>query len=92
MIRLNVFMRLNDLADKEKVVALAQKLVEASRKDKGCVAYDVFASETLPRNLMICETWKSVEDLDAHGATEHFQRIVPQLEELAPMKAERFDF
>ena len=72
MIRLNVFLAVADNKAKETVKKLGAELVAASRKDKGCVAYDMFESTTIPANLMICETWASEEDLAAHMAAPHF--------------------
>lgn len=92
MIRLNVFFRLEKEENCKAFTEAAKELVELSVKDNGCVAYDVFESLTKPKNLMICETWKTREDLDAHMASEHFKRIVPQLQQLAEMKLEEFTF
>lgn len=91
MIRLNVFIRV--AADKRsEVVALAKELVEASVKDNGCVAYDLFESATRPEVLMICETWQDDACLQEHTAAEHFTRLVPAIRALTEMKTERFEF
>lgn len=66
-----------------KALGLAQELVEASRKDGGNIDYDIYQSQTTPTNLMIFETWKDQPSLDVHSSTEHFTRIVPQLQEMA---------
>ena len=103
MIRLNVFIRVKEVEkEKEKlkgyeekreaVLAAAKELVTASQKDKGCIAYDVFESATRHDVLMICETWKDAEALSAHEHTPHFMTLVPQIEELAEMKIEKFEF
>ncbi len=60
-------------------VNLAKELVEASRKEEGCVQYDLLQSESDSALLVILETWASAEVLDVHSASEHFTRIVPQL-------------
>lgn len=91
MIRLNVFVRV-DAEHRAEVLKIAEELVAASLKDDGCIAYDVFASATRPDVLMICETWRDVESLDEHSASAHFTRLVPQIEKLAQMKLERFEF
>jgi quinol monooxygenase YgiN len=41
---------------------------------------------------MICETWQTQEDLDAHMNSAHFKRIVPELQKYGPMKIEQFAF
>lgn len=77
---------------REAVLVAAKELVTASQKDKGCIAYDVFESATRHDVLMICETWKDAEALSAHEHTPHFMTLVPQIEELAEMKIEKFEF
>lgn len=92
MIRLNVFILLGDVERKDALKAVATELVEKSRHDKGCIAYDLFESATIDKHLMICETWASEKELEAHMATEHFQRLVPKIEELGTMTLEKFNF
>lgn len=92
MIRLNVFLAVADDKAKEAVKKLGAELVAASRNDKGCIAYDMFESTTVPANLMICETWASEEDLAVHMAAPHFTSLVPQIEQYAPLKLEKFTF
>lgn len=92
MIRLNVFLKLENEQNKDALKAIAAELVEKSRSDKGCVAYDLFESTTINSHLMICETWQTREDLEMHADAEHFKRLVPRIQELASMKLEEFVF
>lgn len=92
MIRLNVFLLLEDVQRKAAVRFVGTELVEKSRHDKGCIAYDLFESTTVDNHMMICETWASEEDLKAHMATEHFRTLVPKLEEIATLTMEKFNF
>lgn len=93
MIRLNAFARLEDGARRGELLAAAAELVKLSRKEKGCVAYDFFASETNARNFMFCETWADDAALQAHAASDHFIRLVAAIEAICgPLKLERFDF
>ena len=91
MIRLNVFIQVEE-KNHEAVVAAAQKLVAASLKDNGCVAYDLFQSATRSDVLMICETWADAASLAAHEASSHFTTLVPEIQKLAAMKLEKFEF
>ena len=68
------------------------ELVGLSLHDKGCISYDLLGSLTNDDRLMIVETWESREDLKAHMDTEHFKRLVPELERLSTMTLEEFDF
>ena len=91
MIRLNVFIQ---VYAENRVVFMdaARKLVAASLTDKGCIAYDIFESATRPDVLMICETWADDASLSAHQQAPHFTTYVPQIQALAAMKTERFEF
>lgn len=91
MIRLNVFVKVNG-ENRSAVLGKAKELVAASLKDEGCVAYDIFESATRADVLMICETWKDDASLTAHQNAPHFTSLVPQIEALAEMKLERFEW
>ena len=93
MIRLNAFARLESGSRRGELIAAATELVKLSRQEKGCVAYDFFASETNAQNFMFCETWADQTALDAHAASEHFIRLVATIEEVTgPLKLEKFTF
>lgn len=93
MIRLNAFARLESGNRRGELIAAAAELVKLSRQEKGCVAYDFFASETSAQNFMFCETWIDQTALDAHAASEHFIRLVATIEEITgPLKLEEFTF
>lgn len=92
MIRLNVFFLVEKSENRRPLVDAATELVELSLHDKGCVAYDIFGSLTQDNIFMICETWRTRADLEAHIASAHFKRLVPRLQELATMTMEKFDF
>lgn len=91
MIRINVFIQVEE-SGKAKFLELAKELVEKSLTDVGCVAYDLFESSTRPNIFIICETWESEAALKAHSTAEHFVRLLPQIEEYATMKIEKFQF
>lgn len=91
MLRLNCFIRVS-AENREEVLSAAKRLTEASLKQDGCVAYDVFASATRSDVLMICETWRDQEALDAHSASDVFVKEVGFMKSLAEMKLEVFSF
>lgn len=91
MLRLNCFISVLP-ENRETVLKYACKLTEASLKQDGCIAYDIFSSETRPQVLMICETWKNQESLDAHSASEVFVELVGKMKALAEFKTEIFEF
>lgn len=90
MIRLNVFIRTAE-SDREELVRTAKELVAASLADEGCIAYDLYESATRRDVLMICETWRDAAALAAHEQAPHFTTLVPRIQRLGEMKAERFD-
>jgi quinol monooxygenase YgiN len=92
MIRVNAFFLVEKSDNKQPLIDAAVELVEISRNDHGCVAYDLFTSQTIDKHLMICETWRSKEDLENHMNSDHFKRIVPTLQKLATMSIEEFNF
>ena len=51
-------------------------LVGPSRSDHGCIAYDLFASESTPGTFVTVERWQSQEDLDAHMASSHLAEAI----------------
>jgi len=83
---------LEDVQKKEAFKFVGTELVERSRHDKGCIAYDLFESTTVDNHMMICETWATEEDLKAHMQTDHFLDLVPKLQKIATMSIEKFNF
>lgn len=91
MLRLNCFIKVSE-ENKAEVLAAAKRLTEASLKQTGCVAYDVFESATRPDVMMICETWQDQTALDAHSASDVFTKEVGKIRDLSEMKLESFSF
>ncbi|MDE7419969.1 MAG: antibiotic biosynthesis monooxygenase [Muribaculaceae bacterium] len=92
MIRLNVSMIVETSENRDKLVDKATELVEFSLRDKGCISYDLYKSTTNDDRYLILETWESEEDLKAHMASDHFKRLVPEIEKCSTMTLEKFDF
>ena len=64
----------------EGFVAVVDELIEQTHaNDAGCIAYALFRDKADPQHLTVIEEWESQELLDAHSASEHFARLVPQL-------------
>ena len=55
-----------------EVAALFAKLTEASRKEPGCVMYQVHRHKTDSRRFFIYEQYKDDAALEAHRASPHF--------------------
>ncbi len=54
------------------VVSVFSKLSEASRKEPGCLLYQVHRHKTDPRRFFIYEQYKDDAALEAHRAAPHF--------------------
>jgi len=62
----------------DEFLAAAQELVaQTHANDAGCLAYDLCRDTADPLHLTVIEEWESQEALDAHIASDHFQRLFP---------------
>jgi len=57
-------------------------LVAPSRKDAGCLNYDLHASLDEPGKFIFHENWATRPHHEAHVATPHIQALLPRIEEL----------
>ncbi|MBP7071892.1 MAG: antibiotic biosynthesis monooxygenase [Clostridia bacterium] len=71
-----------------KILELSAEMVEKTVKEEGCIKYELFQDIKAPEVLVIIEEWESEEALSRHMASEHFTRIVPQLNELREKASE----
>jgi quinol monooxygenase YgiN len=55
----------------EPFVEAAYVLIDAARREPGCIYYDLHASVTDPDRLMCYEQWNDREAFDGHLATPH---------------------
>lgn len=67
---------------KEDYLKLIAELVQATRKEEGCIAYALYEDINDPLTLTIIEEWRDQEAIDLHSNTEHFLRIVPELRKM----------
>ena len=58
---------------------LAEKLVLATRKEAGCIAYDLVADQADACVYYFVEKYVDMKAVEEHRASAHFQTIVPQL-------------
>ena len=91
MIRLNVFVRVNE-SNREEAIKAAKELTACSLNQEGWIAYDTFESSTRPDVFMICETWQNAEVLPSHEKSPNFAQYVGIIQKLSEMKLEKFEF
>ena len=70
----------------EAYQALAKEIVEKTVREPGNVFYTMNQSVEDRRLHAMIEAWESMEALQAHMASEHFRRIVPQMAQYAQDK------
>jgi quinol monooxygenase YgiN len=70
-----------------RAVEVARELAEASRAEPGCRAYVPCVDPDDPSSLLVFEEYDDKAAFEAHGATEHFQRLA--LGELFPLMESR---
>jgi quinol monooxygenase YgiN len=62
--------------------AALQALVAPSRRDPGCVTYDLHQSIKDKHVWLVYENWHSLADLDAHMQSPHLQKFLRTVPEL----------
>lgn len=67
---------------KEEFIKIAQKLIEESNKEMGCISYDLYEDINNENIVTFIEVWESNEAIEIHNNAEHFKQIVPQLSKL----------
>lgn len=58
------------------------KARQATRKEKGCLAYDLNRDAKEPTRYLVYERWKGLADLEAHLRTPHITTLLGELKEL----------
>ena len=53
------------------------ELVEKTRQEPLCIAYDLYVDHKDPGHFVFIEHWPDQAALDAHCQSEHFRRLVP---------------
>ncbi|MFL9710967.1 putative quinol monooxygenase [Methylobacillus sp. Pita1] len=61
------------------VAPLYAELVEKTRQEPLCIAYDLFTDQKDPGHFIFVEEWPDRAALDIHCQTEHFRRLVPAI-------------
>ena len=66
----------------EPFVEAAYLLIDAARREPGCLYYDLHASVTDPDRVMCFEQWSDREAFDRHFATPHLAAFGDAIEDL----------
>jgi quinol monooxygenase YgiN len=73
--------------DADAAESLFRELREASRKEAGVIQFDIGRSREKPNVFALWEVYHDQAAIDAHLASEHFQRLV--LNGIRPLAQQR---
>lgn len=79
MIYLNVLIKVKDSANVARVRELLIQQGEHSRKEPGCMRFEVYHSNTDPTRFVLNEHWASQADLDQHRLAHAYTQIYAPL-------------
>ncbi|MEG3843421.1 putative quinol monooxygenase [Microcoleus sp. herbarium14] len=81
---LRVVARLAAFPDKvAELKSLLLSIIEPTRKEAGCIKYELLQNQADPTDFTFVEEWESAALLEQHLASTHIQAAVQQLEGLA---------
>ena len=66
----------------EELRALLRGLIELTRREPGCVTYELLQNTTDPTDFTFVEEWSSEAELDAHLQSAHLRNARSKLPEL----------
>lgn len=78
---LTVIAKIKSHSDKtEFVLENLINMIEPTRKEKGCIDYDLCRDNDDPSIFLFYENWESSNDLDAHMESDHFVECFNNIE------------
>ncbi|MDR2179759.1 MAG: antibiotic biosynthesis monooxygenase [Synergistaceae bacterium] len=63
---------------REKIIELARPCIETTRKEKGCIRYELFVSGDDSVTLQFIEEWTDLDSLRAHLKSPHLAAFKEQ--------------
>ena len=78
---LRVVARIQAKSDKtDEVSELLSALVEPTRKEPGCITYELLQNRNDPTDFTFVEEWASDAALDSHAISDHIKALAPKLQ------------
>jgi quinol monooxygenase YgiN len=65
-----------------ELLSVLSSLVEPTRKEPGCISYELLQNNEDPTDLTFLEVWRSNAALQSHFATKHFKEALTKLPNL----------
>lgn len=81
MIIVTAMMNVKD-GKKEAFILEAKDLITSTRKEDGCINYDLLANTEDENALVMLEQWKDIDTLKNHMKTDHFLQFEVSIEPL----------
>ncbi len=86
---LRVIARIKAQADKvEELRSVLSSLVEPTRKEPGCLSYNLLQNNEDPTDFTLVEEWESNKALESHIASKHFKDAGAKFRGLVAAKAD----
>ncbi|MFB2968248.1 putative quinol monooxygenase [Aerosakkonema sp. BLCC-F183] len=77
---IRVVARLVALPEKvEELKSVLLGIIEPTRKEAGCIKYELLQNNADPADFTFVEEWESDALLDAHLGSEHIQKAIEKL-------------
>ncbi|MDQ2973823.1 MAG: antibiotic biosynthesis monooxygenase [Acidobacteriota bacterium] len=77
---LRVVARIKALPDKvDTVREILLELIGPTRREEGCIVYELLQNKTDPTDFTFVEEWQSGSFLDNHAASEHLKDATEKL-------------
>jgi len=65
-----------------ELLSVLSSLVEPTRKEPGCLSYELMQNNEDPTDFTLIEEWQSNTALESHFATKHFKDALVKLPNL----------
>lgn len=66
-------------ANVDAYLALAKEIIAETRKENGCISYELVRGLEKREQFAFTEKWTDMDALNAHMKTPHFTSIVPKM-------------
>ncbi|SKB64697.1 Quinol monooxygenase YgiN [Acetoanaerobium noterae] len=70
------------------MLELCNQLIEETRKEKGCISYELFRNKDNINEFTFIEQWDSIESLKYHMESHHFEEIIPRIQSISYKQSE----
>lgn len=67
---------------KDQALRMLEEMIELTRQEDGCISYALYENITNPNIITFIEEWADEDKLKAHMNSEHFKRIIPEVNKL----------